>query len=114
MKLMLSNGYPMPFPTHLSEANQEAINLAAGEAQLHIVDVTAVQQLHTVTVEFTSREAMERACFQTHWPVWSDLDDRWILEVPTSSDDGYAHPAWVTGTTVDGDQTAWCGFFLEA
>lgn len=102
MKLVLQNGYPYPYPEGLSEAESDVIAGRAGGAELVLSGVTHVQWLHTVTVEFADSTAFEDARRLTGWTQWSPL----VLEAPTCADEGYDHPAIITGSV------AYCGFVL--
>ena len=103
MILHLRNGYPYPYPDNLTEAEQESISMSAAGNELEIHGVAHFEWLHTVTVEFTDDEALERAARLTGWGDW----DYRVLEAPTSSGDGYDHPAIVVGGM------AYCGFILR-
>jgi hypothetical protein len=102
MLLTLQNGYPFPYPTHLTDAEQEVHSEAAGGKRLVLEGVSHFQWLHTVTVEFVDHNAMLTAQKATGWEIWSGL----VLEAKTSSEDGYTHPAIVARNM------AYCGFIL--
>lgn len=106
MKLTLQNGYPYPFPTDLTQAQDDEIAGEAGGIYLEIHGVTSFQWLHTVTVEFDLL-AFEVAKAQTGWKEWGS-DYPHVLEAKTSAEDGYAHPAIIVG------DKAYCGFMLHA
>lgn len=105
MKLILTNGYPYPYPTDLTEEQQEEISKKAGSLQTVIDGVVHFQWLHTVTVEFSDDLA--------HWEKAQELLTKgwkqWFgntLEAPISAADGYGHPAIILGNV------AYCGFTL--
>ena len=102
MKLILTNGYPFPYPANLTEAESDAINAAAAETTLEIHNVWVFERKHTVTVEFETYQAYLDAIDKTGWTNWSHT----VAEAKTSQDDGYEHPAIIAGNT------AYCGFQL--
>lgn len=102
MKLHLLNGYPFPFPTSISERASDEIADAASGVHLEIDGVTHFEWVHTVTIEFESRAACERAIELTGWNYWDE--ERMVLEAMTSAGDGYGHPAIVVR------DKAYCGF----
>lgn len=104
MKLILTNGYPYPYPDDASEAQKEAWSEAAQGITLEIAGVEHFEWKHTVTVEFFTAEAMCDAMRLTGWKFWDE--DEFILEAGTSAGDGYDHPAIIAG------DTAYCGFVL--
>lgn len=105
MKLVLTNGYPYPYPTGLTEAQQEGISEAAAGRSMEIEGVAHFEWKHTVTVEIRDDfKYWLEARRVTGWPVWSEG----VLEAPTSAADGYDHPAIIVG------DTAYCGFQLLA
>jgi hypothetical protein len=105
MKLVLTNGYPYPYPENLSEAESEAIASNAGGNRLEIPNVISFQWLHTVTVQLRDDFGIWLGAQQmTGWEVWDDK--RSVLEAKTSSEDGYGHPAIIVG------DMAYCGFML--
>jgi hypothetical protein len=105
MLLTLQNGYPFPYPTDLSDAEQDDI---ADEAAGYSVDIPGVVHFewkHTVTVEFDGLLSANAARDATGWETWGN--DPKILEAKTSAADGYGHPAIIIGPT------AYCGFMLS-
>jgi hypothetical protein len=104
MRLILRNGYPFPYPKGLSEQEQEAISHEAPEHEIGILGVRHFEWLHTVTVEFRSLHHYQMAQALTGWRDWDA--SRWILEVQTSGEDGYDHPAIIVR------DKAYCGFIL--
>lgn len=99
MQLLLTNGYPYPFPKGF-DAEEEGYDARDYEVQL--AGVTHFEWLHTVTVEFSTIEACEEAKAKTGWADWSFC----VLEAITSVEDGYDHPALIAG------DKAYCGFIL--
>lgn len=95
MNLILSNGYPYPYPDKLTEKEQEELSMAAPAYRLVIEGVTHFEQKHTTTVEFRDADSYQTAQAITGWAAWSDL--KLILEAPTSADDGYDYPAIIVG-----------------
>jgi len=105
MKLMLTNGYPYPYPDGLTDKQQEAISEAAPGRTFELDGVVQFEWKHTVTVEIKDDfRAWLDARRVTGWLVWSEG----VLEAPTSCADGYDHPAIIVG------DTAYCGFYLLA
>jgi hypothetical protein len=102
MRLVLTNGYPYPFPAGLTDDEAEALSAAAAGVRLELGEVVAFEWLHTVTVEFASLAATEAAQEVTGWGDWSAF----VLEADVSDADGYAHPAIVA------NGKAYCGFQL--
>lgn len=102
MKLILSNGYPYPYPEGLTEAQQEELSQAAPAYRLVIEGVVHFEQKDTTTVEFRDMDAFQTAKAITGWALWSGV----ILEAPTSAADGYNYPAIVVGNV------AYCGWQL--
>jgi hypothetical protein len=104
MKLILRNGYPFPYPSNLSEKEQEQIANDAGDYEIALLGVRHFEWLHTVTVEFRSLYHYQQALETTGWRDWDA--SRWILEATTSAADGYDHPAIIVR------DKAYCGFIL--
>lgn len=104
MKLILRNGYPFPYPSGLSEQQQEAIADAASGNRLELASVIHFEWLHELTIEFASEAAFCAAQAVTGWNAWPS--DDYILVAKTSAEDGYGHPAIVAG------DMAYCGFIL--
>lgn len=104
MNLIMSNGYPFPYPDGLTEAQQEEISQAAPAYRLVIAGVTHFEQKHTTTVEFRDTDSYLTAKAITGWAAWCDL--KLVLEAPTSAADGYDYPAIVVG------KVAYCGHQL--
>ena len=79
MKLILSHGYPFPYPDgfavggghHVAEA--DALAQAASGHRFTLDGVTTVQFMHTVTVEFKDKSACQKAQKATGWAEWSPL-----------------------------------------
>jgi hypothetical protein len=103
MLLTLQNGYPFPYPTDLTESQQEVHSEAAAGICLDIHGVVHFEWKHTITVEFADRDAMLTAQKLTGWEIYHGL----ILDAKTSGLDGYDHPAIVA---LD---KAYCGFMLQ-
>jgi len=106
MRLRLINGYPYPYPTGLSEAEQEALSEAAAGEDLLLECVVHFEWLHTVTVEFDNVLSLLEAQGKTNWTVWGTGAGP-VLQAPQSAADGYNHPAIIAG------DKAYCGFILE-
>jgi hypothetical protein len=102
MNLILSNGYPFPYPDGLSEAQQEEISQAAPSYRLVVAGVTHFEQKYTTTVQFRDTDTYHTALAVTGWKPWSPL----VLEAPTSAADGYDYPAIIVGNV------AYCGYQL--
>jgi hypothetical protein len=103
MRLILQNGYPFPYPTNLSQDEQDKLADAAAGNTLEFNDILAFEWKHTVTVEFINQEAFEIGQQLTGWTTWSEC----VLEAPTSAADGYGHPAIIA------NGMAYCGFILR-
>lgn len=104
MMLVLTNGYPYPYPENLTEVESERI---ANEALSHYLDlggIKSVEWKHEFTVEFIDAEHLQLAQEKTGWESYGDL----ILAAPTSKADGYDHPAILT------KGMAYCGFYVAA
>lgn len=106
MRLMLRNGYPMPFPKEATEAEQEKISSEAAGIYMRIDGVVNFEWLHTITIEFKTPHDMVQAVARTGWTVWDA--HKCVLEAPNSPEDGYDHPAIV----VPNRKQAFCGFQL--
>lgn len=105
MKLHLTNGYPYPFPIHLPDAEQQAINDRALGTTLTLDGVKSFEWKDELTVEFYDYEAFRAAQIKTKWGAASSLP---ILTALTSEEEGYmSHPAIVVR------DMAYCGFFIE-
>ncbi len=102
MKLILTNGYPYPYPEGLTAEQNESIAQDAPGHRLEIDGVRHFEWLHTVTVEFTYMDQFNKALDLTGWEFYSFR----VLEAPTSVRDGYDHPAIVV------KDMAYCGFIL--
>jgi hypothetical protein len=102
MNLILSNGYPFPYPDGLSEAQQQEISQAAPSYRLVVAGVTHFEQKYTTTVQFRDTDTYHTALAVTGWEPWSPL----VLEAPTSAADGYDYPAIIVGNV------AYCGYQL--
>lgn len=104
MNLILSNGYPYPYPDGLTEAQQEELSMAAPAYRLVIAGVVHFEQKYTTTIEFIDHDAYRAAQAITGWAAWGD--HQLVLEAPTSAADGYDYPAIVVG------KHAYCGYQL--
>lgn len=102
MKLILSHGYPYPYPLDLTEAQQAELSHAAPAYQLVIQGVKHFEQKHTTTVEFVSDEAWHTAQAITGWKTWATR----ILEAPTDAENGLAYDAFIVANV------AYCGHVL--
>lgn len=106
MKLRLTHSYPFPYPMDATEEQQEELTSLACRSVLELDGVVAYEQVHTLTVEFDSYEAMQAAQEATGWALWGSCG--YVLEAKVSSADGYEHPAIIA------DNKAWCGYQLRA
>ncbi len=91
MKLLLSSGYPYPYPEGLTTEEQEAIANDAPSVTLTLEGVVHFEIKHTVTVEFVDREAAEVARKLTGWKNWGAFGP--VLEANTG--EGYDFPALI-------------------
>ena len=73
MKLILTHGYPFPYPNDIDAGDADAIGAAAAGDRLTLEGVTSVQFMHTVTVEFKDAAAFDAAQKATGWAEWSPL-----------------------------------------
>lgn len=104
MKLILTNGYPHPYPPNLTEAEADEIaDNAQGEVRV-IDGVVHFEWKYDVTVEFATVQIAYMYQQELGWKRWGN--DPLILEAPTSAADGYDHPAIIA------DGIAYCGFIL--
>ena len=103
MKLILSNGYPSPMPTHLTEVELDNIIDDAPGVILELDGVVHYEWKHTLTIEFESRAAFHQAVNLTGWDEYAPL----ILDAETDPDEGYEHPAIIA------DGIAYCGFIVR-
>lgn len=106
MRLILTHGYPYPFPESLSEAEEETISANASNVRLELEGVVHFEWLHTITVQFASREEADCARSVAGWEWWDEASH--ILEAPSNVDEGYNHPAILA------ENHAYCGFQLVA
>ncbi|WP_342051255.1 MULTISPECIES: hypothetical protein [unclassified Cupriavidus] len=106
MKLILTNGYPFPYPEGATEAQMEEWAGEAAGITLTLEGVEHFEWKHTLTVEFFTAEAMCNAMRETGWQFWDE--GMFVLEAGTSGKDGYDHPAIIAGGR------AYCGFVLDA
>ena len=108
MNLILQNGYPYPYPEHLSDDEQAVLSHEATDLDnsLTIAGVVHFEWKYTITVEFASHEQAKTAMAQTGWRWWDQGGV--ILEAASSSKDGYDQSAIITGNK------AYCGFILES
>jgi hypothetical protein len=105
MKLILQNGYPYPYPKHLTQQQEDDLADAAAGNRLEIAGVVCLQWLHSITVQFDPvGSAWTDAKNATGWEV----ESAFVLEAKTSTEDGYDHPAIVVRNM------AYCGFMLVA
>jgi len=109
MKLLLTNGYPFPFPEGGVPDDFEGGNVPydCRDYSLQLDEVVHFEWLHTITVEFANAQACETARNLTGWFYWG-LPEYLTLEARASTEDGYEHPAIVA------KDTAYCGFTLLA
>jgi hypothetical protein len=91
----LGDGYPHPYPNHLPEAEQEAINENAACHRLTLQGVRSFEWRFTLTMEFSDRAAYEAAQTATGWKAWNE--GRFILEAVTDAGAGREHPAIIVG-----------------
>lgn len=105
MKLRLINGYPFPYPTNLSEAEQDELSTEAPGKAHDIDGVIHFEWKDTLTIEFATYEPAKAIRELAGWGWWDER--RNVVEAHTSKDDGYdSHPAIIVG------DTAYCGFIL--
>jgi hypothetical protein len=104
MKLILTNGYPYPYPKDATDDRQLELCEQAPGNTLQIPGVVNFEWKHTVTVQFADSERCELAREFTGWESWSESPP--TLEARTSAGDGYDHPAIIAG------DMAYCGFML--
>lgn len=88
MKLILSHGYPFPYPLDPVDATADAIGEAAAGFRLELDGVGMVQFMHTMTVEFKDAAAFDAAQKATGWAEWSPL----VLEARFFGDGVPARP----------------------
>lgn len=101
--LLLTNGYPHPYPDDATDEQVEQWAEAAGSTLERVHGVVHFEWLHTVTIEFADRDHYHAARTRfPEWRAWSHL----VLEAPTSSEEGYEHPAIIAAGK------AYCGFIL--
>lgn len=102
--LVLTHGYPYPYPSDISAVEEEQHAQEAAGVRLEIAGVVNFQTLHTITVEFATCEECEAARKITGWRLY----DHRILEAPSSDQDGYHFPAVIA------NETAYCGVMIVA
>lgn len=73
MKLILTHGYPFPYPLDPVDATADAIAEDAAGVRFTLEGVTSVQFMHTVTVAFKDAAAFDAAQKATGWAEWSPL-----------------------------------------
>jgi hypothetical protein len=105
MLLTLQNGYPYPYPLHLTSKQNEEIDAEAASFTTEFKGVVTFQWLHTVTIGFDGLVNATAARDATGWEIWGG--DPLVLEAKTSGPDGYDHPAIIVGPV------AYCGFILS-
>jgi len=106
MRLILTLGYPFPYPEDLTDQQTDHLAHEAGNQWLTLEGVASLEMKYCLTVQFTDSEACERAKQLTGWPAYDE--DGFILEPTVSPMDGYEYPAIVAGNL------AYCGLYLEA
>lgn len=89
MNLILTSGFPFPYPPNLNEAQQATIAEEAMSHRLVIEGVLRFEQKHTTTVIFLDADACQKAMALTGWQAWTSV----ILEAPTSKEAGHMFPA---------------------
>lgn len=124
MKLILSNGYPFPYPLDTDVATTDAIGEAAAGFRLELDGVGMVQFMHTVTVEFKDAAAFDAAQKATGWAEWSPLvlEARFVGDgVTAAGPGGYGSgveliaPALAYDGIVQAPSTSFCNvMMLEA
>lgn len=116
MKLILSHGYPFPYPLDPDVATADAIGEAAAGVRFTLEGVTSVQFMHTVTVEFKDEDACQKAQKATGWAEWSPLVlEAWFVGGAVApSPGGYGSgvelivPALAYDGTVQAPSTSFC------
>jgi hypothetical protein len=103
IKLVLSNGYPHPYPSHLPAQEQDAIN--ENLTELVLLGVVHFEWKYLPTIEFETPALAELARSITGWDYWEGNPD--ILAANYSVEDGYEHPALIVA------DKAYCGFILK-
>lgn len=101
LTLVLTNGYPYPFPEGLSPEDEAAISENSVNVRFTINGVTSFEWIHDLLVEVEDAEVYEHLRLNG-WQEWSPG----VLQAPVSAGDGYGHPAIIVG------DTAYCGFKL--
>jgi hypothetical protein len=102
--LVLTHGYPYPYPSKITADESERHAEAAAGVRLEIAGVVNYQTPHTVTVEFATVEECEVTRLITGWRQY----DHRILEAPSSDKGGYHFHAVIA------NNTAYCGVMIVA
>lgn len=126
MKLIFENGYPWNNGESLSEADIEKgiealVSDVTTSVTLTIEGVLHVELKHTMTVQFVSREAAQKAQALIGWEYW-DEDNNVLFRDPVA-DAGYDFGGFIVdrpysivlaGETRTWPQTEFCGFIVAA
>lgn len=109
MNLMLSNGYPFPYPNDVRVTDVDRFAQEAPGNILHVDAVAGFEWKYVLTVEFAdtdSGRASRDRMLGLGWCNWGQ-PGALVLEAPTSTPDGYGHPAIIAGAL------AYCGFIVS-
>lgn len=120
MKLILSHGYPFPYPNDIDAGDADLIDEAAAGERFTLEGVTTVQFMHTVTVAFKNEEAFEAAQKATGWMEWSPLvlEAGFVGGVVVPSPGGYGSgvelivPALAYDGIVQAPSTSFCNVMV--
>lgn len=117
MKLILTHGYPYPYPADATTALTDLIGESAGDFRMELEGVVMVQFMHTVTVEFKDQASFDAAQKATGWAEWSPL----VLEAQyVDVNGGYGSgveiivPAREFDGAVSATSTSFCNLMLSA
>lgn len=103
MILVLSQGYPFPYPEGLTQEQVDELAESAPHHTIELPDVKSVEMKFEFTVEFNSQEAAALMALVTGWEFCTPS----ILLAQTSNKDGYDFPAVIVRNR------AFCGIFLK-
>lgn len=109
MNLVLTSGYPFPYPSDLRAADVDRFAEEAPGNMLRIDAVIGFEWKYTLTVEFADTDAGRLSrdrMLVLGWSNWGEPGAQ-VLEAPTSEADGYGHPAVIAGAF------AYCGLLIS-
>lgn len=126
MKLIFENGYPWDNGKAHSQSDiEKGIEALASDkatsVSLTLEGVFHVELKHTMTVQFVSREAAQKAQALIGWEYW-DEDDNILFRDPVA-DAGYDFGGFIVDRTYSiklaGEERTWpqtefCGFIVAA